>query len=178
MTYKNLAAAVQTSDAILMARLQGIFAADQSNRNRSKASALYAELQSMRDEYLGTNVEPDYHNALSLEVFHMGQTDCLDRDNVAAGRKNFQLALGHAEDQIKAVERIWGTVHMSYTWWRDYVAFTIAYLDNDVSEARRLAELAKCSDKTIPRMLAGLVAHGGPDYKRDYMGPKKVESDE
>jgi len=163
-------AAVQPAEDALRAILKEIFAADQSDPDRSKAFDCYHRLLELKGQFLGTAVEPEYHSALSLESFHMGQIESLDRRNPEVGRMHFASSLGHADDYIASIVKLYGHTHPSHWWWRNYVALTITYCDNNVEEFGRLAEILEGDAKVAERLRAGLERHGAPNYRRDYAG--------
>jgi len=144
--------------------LTSIFETDQSDNTRSHAPELYRRLLELRATFVGTKLEGEYHNSLSLESFHSGQTQALTGKSNAAAIDFFRKSLSHAGDAVKA-----RGASASDDEWTNYVAATLAYMKGDNKELlARHGKMRNGTDRElVGRLVEGLQKFGAPDYVRD-----------
>jgi hypothetical protein len=154
--------------------LRDVFRADQSDALRSKSFEGYAKLLDSRPKFVGTDLEPQFHHALSFESFHMGQFEALQSKNNVTALANFEKSAEHSEDAVRSwVAR--GNVGQGkgQAEWTNYVRGNVAYMKGDVAqvEAHEAMEREGTSKQKLANFKQGLQEFGTPDYLRDYSKP-------
>ncbi len=127
---------------------------DQSTPHRTNAAECYQRLLSKQDEFIGTRVEDTYWNAVSLELFHMGQIEAQNENNEQA-REHFSKALAAAKKGFSED-------------WLAYIEGTLHYLDNNQAGLEQVMNRVDLNFDVLQRFLAGLQKRGAPNYKQDY----------
>lgn len=134
--------------------LEKIFELDQSTPHRSNAEECYQKLLSKQDEFVGSVIEDEYWNAVSLELFHMGQ--------IEAHNENIEQARNYFEKSLVAAKKGFSDA------WLAYIEGTIHYLDNDQAGLEQVMNRADDNVHVLQRFLEGLKKRGVPNYKEDY----------
>lgn len=134
--------------------LEEIFTLDQSTPHRSNAEECYQRLLSKQDEFVGSAVEDEYWNAVSLELFHMAQIEA-HNENVEQSRNYFSRALEAAKKGFSDE-------------WLAYIEGTMYYLDNNQVGLEHVMNQADDNIHVLQRFLDGLKKRGAPNYKEDY----------
>ena len=96
-----------------------------------------------------------FYNTRSISYFHKAQIRLSKEDVDVEG--DLQIALS---DSIKS-----GT---DFTNWTNYIRATLAYLNNDVEEVKRLSTCPVLNKDFIRNFIKGLNERGRPDYLKDY----------
>lgn len=134
--------------------LEVIFKLDQSTPDRSNAEECYQRLFSKQNEFVGSAVEVEYWNAVSLELFHMAQLQA-HNENSEQARNYFSKALEAAKKGFSDE-------------WLAYIEGTIYYLDNNQAGLKQVLNRANQNIHVLQRFLVGLKKRGAPNYKEDY----------
>lgn len=134
--------------------LEEVFKLDQSTSDRGNAKECYRRLQSKENEFVGSVIEDEYWDAVSLELFHMAQITACD-ENVDQARDQFLKALEAAKKG-------------SGDEWVAYIEGTIYYLDNNQAGLEQVMSRADGNVHVLQRFLTGLKKRGAPNYKADY----------
>lgn len=134
--------------------LESIFRKDQRDQRRNNARACYEELIDKQKEFVGTVLEDEYWNEVSLEAFHMTQDEAMQGKTDRA-IKNATIALEAARKGISKE-------------WEAYVLGTLFYLQGDVAKLESLL-VKDCDNKPVlKRLLAGCKKRGQINYREDY----------
>lgn len=159
-------------DAELKEALNEILRTDQSDPGHTKAPECYKKLLQLKDVYVGKRLEPDYYNAMSIEAFHMGQNDAMDKQTEFLVLRRFEASLRYA----KKAQKSWTQTDYAEGW-VNYLKLTIAYLKGERRRVEELHERCGYNAETAARLFNGLNKFGKPDYARDYAGvePKSAE---
>jgi hypothetical protein len=156
--------------------LRDVFRADQSDPQRSKSFEAYAKLLDSRQKFVGTDLEPQFHHALSFESFHMGQFEALQSQNNVTALANFEKSAEHSEDAVRSwVARGNSGQSKGQGEWTNYVRGNIAYMKGDVAQVGAHEEMERegISKQKLVNFKQGLQEFGTPDYLRDYSRPGK-----
>jgi len=147
-----------TSDRVKF--LEGVFALDQSDPERTHAYECHQKLIERERDVLGTAQEDIYWDALSREALHASQLE--------AGRGDHGAALEWVRKAIGYASRVQSEF---YTFdWVDYLHGTEAYLSGDTERLQMLVRKCNANQAVVERLLNGLKTRGSPDYAHDYGG--------
>lgn len=136
--------------------LQEVFESDQSDPERKDAPECYAKLKSRERDFIGSPVEDEYWDAVSFEIFHIGQSKALAGD--PQGAKSILLEAREAAEKGMSDE------------WLAYIEGTLEYLDNDKEALKQTMHRVKDNKPVLQRLLTGLEKRGSPNYRMDYSG--------
>ncbi len=134
--------------------LENIYELDQSTPHRDKAEKCYQKLLSRQDEFVGSAIEDEYWNAVSLELFHIGQLEA-QNENIEQAKKYFAKSLEAAKKGFSDE-------------WLAYTEGTIHYFDNNQTRLEQTINRANDNKAVLQRFLEGLKKRGEPNYKEDY----------
>jgi hypothetical protein len=131
-----------------------VFQKDQSDPQRSNAPICYEMLINRQNEFIGTPLEKAFWNAVSLEAFHMAQSEAME---------------GHIENTLRNLEIACEASHKGIRKeWEAYVKGTYCYFKDDIEGLKREIPNAGGNKDTLQRLLNGYMARGGINYKEDY----------
>jgi hypothetical protein len=137
--------------------LDQVLALDQADPER-KSALISAELLS-RPDIIAVFQDPEdraeFYRVRSLTYFHKAQIRC------SKGEVNAKDDFGRALKDAETVEPVDAE-------WVNYIAATIAYLDNDLPRLKQLAETETLNKSLVQNFVQGLEERGGPDYLVDY----------
>ena len=140
----------------LRAFLEKVDSVDQSTLNRIHAESCYRELKARESSFIGSELEEDYYNALSLELMHIAQNNLLDLE----GKEKESIAL--IEEAITAAKKGFSPE------WTSYLEGTVFYLKNDPENVKKSISLAEENAPVLQKLYNGLISRGHPDYRLDY----------
>lgn len=138
--------------------LEQIFRLDQKTPSRTNASECYKKLKSRERDFIGTEIEKEYWNKLSLELFHLGQTEAIKNQNTQA-KEYFLEAQEAAKKGIDDA-------------WLAYIEGTLFYLENNITGIKqtinRIADKFPANIRILQSFIKGLKERGYPNYEKDY----------
>ncbi len=141
--------------------LDEIDALDQQDPGRKYAPECYARLKAREPEFIGTELEKLYWNAVSFELFHMFQNAAL----IDSTDENAQRCLEEAQTTAKK--------GFSKEWLA-YIQGVVHYFEGNTSALEAIRDdytILDDSDKNkiaLTRLLNGLERRGTPHYREDY----------
>lgn len=134
--------------------LNEVFKKDQSDPHHSGALTCYEMLIERQNEFVGTPLENAFWNAVSLEKFHMAQSEA-DKGNTDNALQHLEIAY---EASLKGGSREWEA----------YVRGTLCYFKNDIEGLEREIPNVGANENTLQRLLNGLRTRGSINYGKDY----------
>ena len=144
----------------LAAKLEHIFEFDQKNPHENAPQCLI-ELREIKDDFMNSELEDAYWNAVSIEYFHCAQA--------AAHIGDLQTAIVSINSALEAAKNIDSEFYNdSGSDWIPYLESTLAYLQGNIEHVKELVDTCSLNRETVTRLLHGLKKRGTPNYAEDY----------
>lgn len=129
---------------------------DQTDSMHSRAEECYNQLKMRESEYIGTQMEKKYWEAMSLFLFHTGQFKVIWDGDIQKSKQYFLEAYETAKKG-------------SDIWWLAYMEGTCHYLNGDVQWVKWAIKNAWSNAQLLRWFTSGLKKRGAPDYEEDYI---------